>query len=117
MRVIRVSGGKVLSVKTGEVKSRAAPVLRLATGSLYASKSALGEFYRRMRAKLGAPKAITATAHKLARILYHLLTTGQSYDESAFAQSEELYQQRRILRLHREAAALGYNLALKEPVS
>jgi transposase len=97
----RISAGKVLSVKTRDVRSRAADALRLAAQSLHHSKSALGEFYRRMRAKLGAPKAITATAHKLARILYHLLTTGQSYDESAFSQSEALYQQRRIQRLHR----------------
>ena len=110
-------GGKVLWVKTRAVKSRAADALRLAAQSLQHSKSALGQFYRRTRAKLGAPKAVTATAHKLARILYHLLTTGQCYDESAFTQSEGLYQQRRLLRLHREAAALGYNLALKEPVS
>jgi transposase len=113
----RISGGKILSVKTREVRNRAADALRLAAQSLHHSKSALGEYYRRMRARLGAPKAITATAHKLARVLYHLLTTGHSYDESAFARSEELYQQRRILRLHKEAAALGYNLTLKEPVS
>jgi transposase len=113
----RVSGGRVLSTKTRDVKSRAADALRLAAQSLHHSKSALGEFYRRMRARLGAPKAITATAHKLARIIYHLLRTGQSYDESAFAQSEERYQQRRLQRLHREAAALGYNLTPKAPVS
>jgi len=113
----RISGGKILSVKTRDVRSRAADALRLAAQSLHHSKSSLGEFYRRMRARLGAPKAITATAHKLARILYHLLKTGQAYDESVFARSEELYQQRRIQRLHREATALGYNLTLKAPVS
>jgi hypothetical protein len=65
----RISAGKVLSVKTRDVRSRAADALRLAAQSLHHSKSAWGEFHRRMRAKLGAPKAITATAHKLARIL------------------------------------------------
>jgi transposase len=69
-----------------------------------------------MRARLGAPKAITAAAHKLARIIYHLLTTGQEYDESIFAQNEECYRQRRARRLEREAAALGYCLVPKEPV-
>jgi transposase len=69
-----------------------------------------------MRARLGAPKAITAAAHKLARIIYHLLTTGQEYDESIFAQNEERYRQRRARRLEREAAALGYCLVPKEPV-
>jgi transposase len=52
-----------------------------------------------MRAKLGAPKAITATAHPLARIYYHLATTRTAYDESVFAQNEELHQQRRLARL------------------
>jgi len=63
------------------------------------------------------PKAITATAHTRARILYHLLTTGQAYDESVFAQSEERYRQRRLHRLHWEAAVLGYTLAPQGSVS
>jgi transposase len=71
----RVSGGKVLSVKTRKVKNRAATALRMAAQALHRSQSYLGHFYRRMRAKLGAPKAITATAHKLARIIYHMVTT------------------------------------------
>jgi len=113
----RVSGGKILSVGTRDVRHRAADALRLSAQCLHHSKSALGEFYRRMRARLGAPKAITATAHKLARIVYHLLTTRQAYDESSFTRSEEIYQQRPLNRLHREAAALGYTLAQQEPVS
>jgi transposase len=85
--------------------------------SLHHSKSALGEFDRRMRARLGAPKAITATAHKLARILYHLLKTRQAYHERVFAQAEARSRQRRLRRLHREAAALGYTLAPQASVS
>lgn len=106
----RVSGGRVLSAKTRDVRSRVANALRLAAQTLHHSHSALGEYYRRMRARLGAPKAITAAAHKLARILYHLLTTQQPYNDSVFAEYEEQYQQRRVRRLHREAAALGYTL-------
>jgi transposase len=113
----RVSGGRVLSAKTRNVRSRAADALRLAAHSLHHRKSALGEFYRRMRARLGAPKAITTTAHKRARILYHLLTTGHAYDETVFAQDEERYRHRRVQRLHREAAALGSTLAPKASVS
>jgi hypothetical protein len=63
-----------------------------------------------MRAKLGAPKAITATAHKLARILYHLLTTGQPYQESIFEERETQHQQRTLFSLHARARALGYQL-------
>ena len=64
-----ITGGKVVFVGTRKVKCRAALALRMAAQSLHHSKSALGDFYRRMRAHLGAPKAITAAAHKLARIL------------------------------------------------
>jgi hypothetical protein len=106
----------VLSVRTRKVKSRAARALRLAAYALSRSHSALGDYYRRMRTRLGAPKAITAAAHKLARIIYHLLTTGQEYDESVFAQNEERYRQRRTRWLEREAAALGYSLMPQQPV-
>ena len=80
-----ISGGKVLWVGTRKVKCRAATALRMAAQSLHHSKSALGDFYRRMRAKLGAPKAITAAAHKLARIIFYLVTTAQEFDDSRFA--------------------------------
>ncbi|HZA24367.1 MAG TPA: IS110 family transposase [Dehalococcoidia bacterium] len=111
----RVSGGKVLSVRTRKVKSRMAEALRMAAYTLSRSHSALGDYYRRMRARLGAPKAITAAAHKLARIIYHLVTAGQEYNESVFADNEERYRQRRTRRLEREAAALGYSLVPREP--
>ncbi len=114
----RVSGGRVLAAKTRAVRSRAAYALRMAAQTLHHSHSALGAYYRRMRARLGAPKAITAAAHKLARILYHLLTTQQAYNDSVFAEYEGQYQQRRVRRLHREAQALGYTLTPQEmPVS
>lgn len=106
----RVSGGKVLSVQTRPVTNRVAHALRLAAQSLHHSDTALGAYYRRMRARLGAPKAITATAHKLARITYHLITTRLPYDESVFIKNEQRHQQRRASRLQREAAALGYHL-------
>lgn len=106
----RISGGKVLSVRTRRVKNRAATVLRIAAQALYRSTSALGDYYRRMRAKLGAPAAITAAAHKLARIIYHLLTTRESYDETVFARNDAQVQQRRVKHLQREAAALGLTL-------
>ena len=87
----------------------------MAAYTLSRSHSALGDYYRRMRARLGAPKAITAAAHKLARIIYHLVTAGQEYNESVFADNEERYRQRRTRRLEREAAALGYSLVPREP--
>ncbi len=106
-----ISGGKVLWSGTRRVKNRIALTLRLAAQSLQHSQSALGEFYRRMRAKLGAPKAITAAAHKLARIVYHLLTTRQSYDDSIFTKAEERYRRRAESRLKAQAQALGFTLS------
>jgi len=106
----RISGGKVLSVQTRHVKHRVAQALRLAAQSLSRSHSALGAFFRRMRATLGAPKAITATAHKLARILYHLLTTREPYAESQLAKHEGMYRKRLESRLYAQARALGFPL-------
>ncbi len=63
-----------------------------------------------MRARLGAPKAITATAHKLARIIYHLLKTGTAYDDTVFARNEVLYHQRHAAHLRKQARELGFTL-------
>ena len=106
----RVSGGKVLSVKTRKVKNRAATALRMAAQALHRSQSYLGHFYRRMRAKLGAPKAITATAHKLARIIYHMVTTRQAYDETICVQNEMQNRQRLEARLRKQARDLGLEI-------
>jgi transposase len=106
----RVSGGKVLSAKTRKVKNRAATALRMAAQALHHSQSYLGHFYRRMRAKLGAPKAITATAHKLARIIYHMVTTRQAYDETICVQNEMQNRQRLEARLRKQARNLGLEI-------
>jgi transposase len=107
----QISGGRVLKRGTRDVKHRAATVFRLAAQSLHHDGSVMGAFYRRMRSKLGAPKAITATAHKLARIYDHLVTTKEAYDTSVFAQNEEREAKRRVERLKREATALGFVLS------
>lgn len=105
-----ISGGKRLSVKTRPVNNRATWALRMAANALRNSRSWLGNYYRRMKAKLGAPKAITAAAHKLARIVYHLLTTYQAYDESIFARREEQTRMRSEVILRNQAKALGFQL-------
>ena len=105
-----ISGGKVLWSGTRKVKNRIAVTLRMAAQSLQQSESALGVFYRRMRTKLGAPKAITAAAHKLARIVFHLIKTREPYDDSVFAKEEQRYLQRMENRLKAQAHALGYTL-------
>ena len=105
-----ISGGKVLWVGTRKVKCRAATALRMAAQSLHHSKSALGDFYRRMRAKLDAPKAITAAAHKLARIIFHLVSTRQEFDDSRFAADQLRYIKRQEAKLRAKAHALGFQL-------
>jgi transposase len=109
-----ISGGRTLSVKTRPVKNRAAGALRMAVNGLYKSQTWLGNFFRRMRAKLGAPKAITATAHKLARITFQLLSTRQPYDESIFAKSEQVARLRTEAKLKAQARAMGFQLVPAE---
>jgi transposase len=104
------TGGKVQSSKTRKGKNRAAGALRLAAWSLMRSHSYLGAYLRRQRARLGAPKAITATAHKLARILYNLMRHGAAYmrkEEDAYAQQ---VRDRLEKQLKRRARELGYVL-------
>jgi len=75
----KVSGGRVLSSKTKPTATRAAVILRNSAASLHHSQSALGAYYRRMVARIGKMQAVTATAHKLARIVYSLLKYGTEY--------------------------------------
>jgi hypothetical protein len=80
-------------------------------------KSALGDFYRRMRAKLklGAPKAITAAAHKLARIIFHLISTRQEFDDSKFAADQLRHQKRQEIKLRAKAKSMGFELIPLQP--
>lgn len=107
----RISGGKVLSAGTRKVKNRLAIALRMAAQSLHRSQSYLGQYFRRMRTRLGTPAAITAAAHKLARILYHLISKRQPYQEATFAEMNEVDHKRQLLRLTKKAATFGYELA------
>lgn len=106
----RITGGRVLSAATREVKCRTAYALRMAAMGLRASQSTLGEYFRRKRAQLGMPKAITAGAHKLARIIFHLIKNRCPYEESIFSEAEAKHLQRRQQKLKREAASLGFEL-------
>jgi transposase len=109
------TGGKVQSSKTRKGKNRAASALRLAAWSLMRSHSYLGAYLRRQRARLGAPKAITATAHKLARILYNLMRHGIAYMKKEEAAYAEQVRERLEKQLHRRASELGYELKKIEP--
>lgn len=105
------SGGKVLSSKTRRSKNRAAAALRVAAQTLERSRTAMGAYFRRMKAHLGAPSAITATAHKLARLIYALLRHGKPYVDIGQEEFERQYHQRMLKNLSRRAQQLGYMLA------
>ena len=106
----RITGGRVISSKTKPSANRAAAALRMAANALHRSDSALGAFLRRKKAHLGAPKAITATAHKLARLIYTMLRYGQEYVDAGAEHYERQYQQRALRAAKRRAAQLGYQL-------
>jgi len=111
----QVSGGKVLYTKTRPVKNRVANALRLGAHCLYHANNYLGEFFRRMRRKLGAAEAVTATAHKLARILYHVLRTKEAYNESVFLRHDQEAIKRAEDRLRKQAAKLGFQIVPQQP--
>jgi transposase len=106
----RVTGGKVKSSKTRPVANRAANAFRMAAQTLCRSHSALGAYYRRMQARLGAPKAITAAAHKLARIFYRLWTSGDAYTDPGIDAYEHQYRDRILKNLKKKAQAFGLEL-------
>jgi transposase len=109
------SGGKTLSGHTKPCANRAAAALRLAANALYRSKSALGAYLRRMKSRLGAPKAITAAAHKLARLVYNALKYGSNYIDPGQDWYERQYQDRILHSLTRKASELGYQLVPVAP--
>jgi len=106
----KISGGKILNSKSKQVANRAAAALRMAAFSLSNSKSSLGAYLRRLRSRLGAPKAITATAHKLARLVYAMLKNGAAYVDAGQKYYEERYRGRVVQNLKRKAQELGYKL-------
>jgi len=106
----KISGGKVLSGASKRTANRAAQALRMAAAALRSSQSALGAYYRRLCARLDRPKAITATAHKLARLIYTLLTKGTEYTDQGQDYYEERYRQRVMHHLKKRAERLGFQL-------
>jgi hypothetical protein len=104
----KISGGKVLSRRVRPGAHRVAVALRLAARTVQHARTALGAFYGRMRSRLGAPKAITATAHKLARLVSSLLQHGSAYVQQGLDASESPYRERKVKAMARQAQALGY---------
>lgn len=106
----RITGGKVMSGRTKRCANRAAQALRMAAAALRTSKSALGAYFRRMCSRMEKAKAVTAAAHKLARLIYTLLTKGQEYTDQGQEYYETRYQQRVVNHLTQRAAKLGMKM-------
>jgi hypothetical protein len=105
----KVSGNHKISVSTRPVSNRLATALRMAAQSLNRVESPLGDLFRRMRAKLGPAGAVTALAHKLARILYTMIKTRTAFDPSKLG-NPALIRQRKERSLRKQAALLGFSL-------
>ena len=109
----RISGKQVLSSRTKASSNRAAAAFRQAAVSVQRSDSELGAYFRRMRARKGPASAVTATAHKIARIYYSLLTRGGEYEEHGAKVYDQKQQERIVASLRTRARALGYELVGK----
>ncbi len=105
-----ISGGKVLRSRTMKVRNRANQAFRQAAQSVAQSDSSYGAYYRAMRARLGPKQAIVATAHKIARTVYHLLKTREPYREESAEEYDRKRRERELKHLTRRAQKLGYTL-------
>ena len=110
----RITGGKIKKRRTRKSQNRAASALRLAAQSLHHSQSALGAFFRRIKIRVGTPKAITATARKLACLVYRMLRYGMDYVDIGQKEYEQRYQQQQIKALNRKATLLGFTIVSLE---
>jgi transposase len=106
----KISGGKVLSAASKRTANRLARALRMSAVAAGNSRSALGAYYRRLAARLGKAKAIRATAHKLARLIYLLMTKGEAYIDRGQDYFEQQHQQRVVRNLAKRALSLGFAL-------
>jgi transposase len=109
------TGGRIIRTKTKPTNNRANLAFRQAAAALIHSKSALGNFYRRIRTKLGTPKAVVAAAHKLARIVYHMLKEKTPFVTVSPHQEDAQYRERALKQLQRKAQRLGVKIVLETP--
>jgi transposase len=113
----RISGGKVLSAHTRKTKNRVTAHLRLAAVTIGRTNTALGAFYRRLSARIGKAKAVTATARKIAILFYNAMRFGMAYQDPGADHYEQKYRGRVVKGLHRRAAEFGFTLQAVEGVS
>jgi len=106
----KISGGRVLSTRTRQVANRAAAALRLAAVGVAETETWLGSFHRRMRSRLGPAAAVTATARKIATMVYHLLKNKEAFVDRDLALYEERVHRDKVTRLRKQAARMGFKL-------
>jgi hypothetical protein len=106
----KISGGRLLSSRTQPSTNRAAAILRVAAMSLSRTDTALGAFYRRLAGRIGKAKAITATARKLATLVYRCLKGEIVYKDPGAAAYNRHHRESVLRRLRHRAAALGFTL-------
>jgi hypothetical protein len=117
LRDNRISGGKTLSVATRATANRVAHALRVAAQGVGHAHNEIGGFHRRMRARLGGAAAVTATAHKLARILYACLRDKSTYDPSRHDLNSPLRRAKTLAKIRARALNLGFQLIELQPAS
>ncbi|NBY55095.1 MAG: IS110 family transposase [Betaproteobacteria bacterium] len=113
----KISGGKVLTAHTKKTTNRVTAHLRLAAVTVGRTHTALGAFYRRLAARIGKAKAVTATARKIAVLFYNAMRFGMAYQDPGAEHYEKQYRDRVVKNLHRRAAEFGYKLERAEGVS
>lgn len=106
-----ISGGKVLKSRTMKNRNRAAQAFRMAAQSVIRSHCAFGAFYRRLKGRLGPAQALVATAHKIARTVYHMLKHRVPYHDIGAAEYNQRFRERELHYLQKKAAKLGYQLS------
>jgi transposase len=109
-----ISGGKVLKSRTMKTRNRAAQAFRMAAQSVLRADCALGAFYRRLKGRLGPAQALVATAHKIARTVYHMLKERVPYYDIGTAEYNKRFRERELQYLQKKAAKLGYKLSLAD---
>lgn len=110
----KITGGKVMSGKTKRCAHRAAQALRLAAAALRSSQSALGAYFRRLCSRMDKPKAVTAAAHKLARLIYTMFTKSVECTDQGQDYYEERYRERALRQLAQRAEKMGMKLVATE---
>lgn len=110
----KITGGKVLSGKTKHCANRASQALRMAAAALRTSKSALGAYFRRLCSRMDKPKAVTAAAHKLARLIYTMLTKGEEFTDQGQQYYEQRYNDQVLRNMVKRAEKLGLKLVPDE---